>query len=128
VDEHLRAAGRPRAIHAALGGAFAQVITVIGAPEHRSEREEEFYQISLDVRGKRTLAESLDSYVSKELMDGQNQYHCEELGKKVDAEKRTLLKALPHTLALHLKRFEWDYETYQRWKAGVCCGCAQPFV
>jgi hypothetical protein len=47
---------------------------------------------------------------------------------QVDAEKRTLLKALPHTLALHLKRFEWDYETYQRWKAGVCCGCAQPFV
>jgi len=47
------------------------------------QQDEEFYQISLDVRGKRTLAESLDSYVSKELMDGQNQYLCEELGKKV---------------------------------------------
>lgn len=35
------------------------------------------------MRGKRTLAESLDSYVSKELMDGQNQYHSEELGKNV---------------------------------------------
>jgi uncharacterized UBP type Zn finger protein len=34
----------------------------------------------------------------------------------VDAEKRTLIKQLPHTLVLHLKRFEWDYETYQRWK------------
>ena len=28
-------------------------------------QDEEFYQVSLDVRGKRTLAESLDSYVSK---------------------------------------------------------------
>lgn len=37
---------------------------------------------------------------------------------QVDAEKRTLIKTLPHTLVLHLKRFEWDYETYQRWKVG----------
>lgn len=78
-------------------------------------------------------------------MNGQNQYLCEQLGKKVrlwrelqhsclglqdlqcaypvtsfcaqvDAEKRTLIKQLPHTLVFHLKRFEWDYETYQRWK------------
>ncbi|EFN51470.1 hypothetical protein CHLNCDRAFT_59229, partial [Chlorella variabilis] len=83
VDEYLRAQQRPRAIHTALGGTFAQLITVLGLPQYCSEREEEFYQISLDVRGKRTLAESLDSYVSKELMDGQNQYLCEELGKKV---------------------------------------------
>jgi len=46
-------------------------------------QDEDFYQISLDVRGKRTLAESLRSFVSKELMDGQDQYHCEELGRKV---------------------------------------------
>lgn len=39
---------------------------------------------------------------------------------QVDAEKRTLIRALPHTLVLHLKRFEWDYETYQRWKVGPC--------
>ena len=43
----------------------------------------------------------------------------------MDAEKRTLIKSLPHTLVLHLKRFEWDYETYQRWKVGCCChSCA----
>ena len=35
------------------------------------------------MRGKRTLAESLDSYVQRELMDGENQWLCEELGKKV---------------------------------------------
>ena len=37
----------------------------------------------------------------------------------MDAEKRTLIKALPHTLVFHLKRFEWDYESYTRWKVGV---------
>lgn len=43
---------------------------------------------------------------------------------QVDAEKRTLIKALPGTLVLHLKRFEFDYETFQRWKVGAeRCGC-----
>ena len=40
-------------------------------------------QVSLDVRGKQTLEESLDFYVQGELMEGDNQYLCEELGKKV---------------------------------------------
>lgn len=42
VDEHLRMKLRPRAIHAALGGTFAQLITVIEAPQHRSERVSSF--------------------------------------------------------------------------------------
>ena len=116
VDEHLRSTGHPRAIHAALGGTFAQVITVAGRPELRSQRNEDFYQVSLDVRGKKGLTDSLESYVAVEMMNGENQWLCEELGKKVDAEKRTFIGALPHTLMLHLKRFEWDYETYSRWK------------
>lgn len=46
-------------------------------------QDEDFYQVSLDVRGKRTLVESLESYIQRELMDGENQWYCEELGKKV---------------------------------------------
>ena len=40
-------------------------------------------QISLDVRGKKNLEESLDFYCQGELMEGDNQYYCEEVGKKV---------------------------------------------
>ena len=39
-------------------------------------------QISLDVRGKRCLEESLDFYCQGELMEGDNQYFCEQAGKK----------------------------------------------
>ena len=38
--------------------------------------------------------------------------------------KRNCLKVLPHTLVIHLKRFEFDYETMTRWKIKdrrVCC-------
>lgn len=50
-------------------------------------------QISLDVRGKKTLEESLDFYCQGELMEGDNQYFCEEAGKKVCtfSSLRTLL-------------------------------------
>ena len=41
------------------------------------------WQISLDVRGKRSLEESLDFYVQGELMEGDNQYFCEQAGRKV---------------------------------------------
>ena len=43
----------------------------------------EAVQLSLDVRGKSTLEESLDLYVQGELMEGDNQYFCEEASKKV---------------------------------------------
>ncbi len=35
---------------------------------------------------------------------------------QVDAVKRNCIKVLPHTLVIHLKRFEFDYETMNRWK------------
>ena len=40
-------------------------------------------QISLDVVNKRSLEESLDFYCQGELMEGDNQYFCEEVGRKV---------------------------------------------
>lgn len=40
-------------------------------------------QVGLDVRGKHDLEESLDFYVQSELMEGENQYLCEEAGRKV---------------------------------------------
>ena len=35
---------------------------------------------------------------------------------QVDAVKRNCIKVLPHMLVIHLKRFEYDYETMNRWK------------
>lgn len=57
-------------------------------------------QVSLDVRGKRNLHESLDLYVQGELMEGDNQYFCEKAGKK--ARSVSLLLPVSHFwLCLH---------------------------
>eukprot|EP00889_Picochlorum_renovo_P001178 jgi/Picre1/28208/NNA_003614.t1 len=105
IDEHLKATGQDRVIYSVLGGSFNQIIEVPGHDGLRSEREEEFYQISLDVRGKENLIQSLESYVAVETLDAQNQWFCEQLGRKVDAKKKNSFEAFARTLVLHFKRF-----------------------
>lgn len=92
-------------------GPPTQATPTAPTPPHpcRSEREEEFYQISVDVKGCGSLERSLEGYVAGELMEGDNSYFCEELGQRVAAVKRTCIKELPQTLVIHLKRFEYDH-------------------
>lgn len=65
IDSHLRASGQTPAMQAVMGGKFVQQIICKDVP-YRSEREEEFYQISVDVKGKGSLEKSLESYVAGE--------------------------------------------------------------
>ena len=41
-----------------------------------SERMEDCLVLSLDVKGKRTVQESLELYVQGEMLDGDNKYNC----------------------------------------------------
>ena len=104
-------------VETAMGGAFVNQIISKSCP-HRSERVEDFTHVSVEVRGKKGLEESLASYVSGELLEADNQWSCEACGAKRDAVKRSCFRAraLPATLCVHLKRFEFDYETMQRHK------------
>lgn len=86
---------------------------------HTSERDESFFALQLDVKGKRSVLESLDAFVQGEMLDGDNRYWCEECGKHVEALKRCCVKSLPRTLILHLKRFEFDYDQMKKVKVGA---------
>jgi ubiquitin C-terminal hydrolase len=54
-------------------------------------------------------------------MEGDNAYMCEELGKRVPAVKRTAIRVLPQMLCVHLKRFEFDYNSQTRHKLRDRC-------
>lgn len=88
---------------------------------HYSEREEPFLAVSLQVKNKKTLEESLRSFVEGEVLEGQNAYSCEQCNKKVTAIKRICLKKLPNHLILVLKRFEFDYDTMSKVKINDFC-------
>lgn len=83
--------------------------------DYESAREEEFYDIQLDVKGCRDVYESFKKYSEKEMLKGENQYDAgeDERGNKrgkQDAEKGVVFTELPPVLTIHLKRFEFDMQ------------------
>jgi len=72
-----------------------------------SERIEDFIDLSLNVRGCKNLKESLEKYVKKENLDGDNKYMVDGHGLQ-DAVKGCIFSSFPTVLHVHLKRFEYD--------------------
>lgn len=65
---------------------------------------EDFYELELNVKGLKTLDDSLNDYLSIEALCGDNQYSCESCGTRVDAARSIKLRTLPKVLNLQLKR------------------------
>lgn len=72
----------------------------------KSSRPEDFYDISLVVKGLKDIYESIDAYVAVETLDGANKYHAEEYGLQT-AKKGVRFLKFPPVLNIQLKR--WDY-------------------
>lgn len=79
--------------------------------DYGSERVEDFWDIQLNVRGYKNLDESFRDYIAVETMNGENKYYAEGHGLQ-DAEKGVIFESFPDVLHLHLKRFEYDLNTY----------------
>jgi len=87
--------------------------------EHTTEREEDFMTLSVDVQNKNCLDESLQLFVQGDMLDGDNKYFCDRCQKKVSAIKRCCVGQLPNILFVHMKRFEFDFETMERGKVNT---------
>jgi len=72
-----------------------------------SSRNEPFYDIQLNVKGKRNIHESFKDYVEVETLDGDNKYDAGDLGMQA-AEKGITFEHFPPVLHLHLLRFQYD--------------------
>lgn len=83
--------------------------------DFESAREEVFYDLSLDVRGFKTIEESLAAYTAVEKLDGDNKYMAEGFGLQC-AEKTTKFLKLPPVLHVQLKRWDFDLNTLEQRK------------
>eukprot|EP01060_Flectonema_neradi_P038656 TRINITY_DN818_c1_g2_i2.p1 TRINITY_DN818_c1_g2~~TRINITY_DN818_c1_g2_i2.p1 ORF type:complete len:1178 (+),score=195.89 TRINITY_DN818_c1_g2_i2:99-3632(+) len=85
--------------------------------DYCSSRVDKFYDLQLQVKGFKTLLESLKQELKKEELIGENKYHCsdEEKGidSKEDADMGVEFLVLPPVLVMHLRRFEYDIQTWQ---------------
>jgi len=115
LDQRLLADGNQPVLKNVVGGKFVQQC-VSRECSCVSESLQDFMSVSLDVQGHDGLLQSLAAYFEGELLEGENAFHCSRCDRKVDALKRVLVREAPHTLVVHLKRFEWDYHTGTRSK------------
>ncbi|CAI8589451.1 unnamed protein product [Vicia faba] len=63
-----------------------------------------FYELELNVKGLKSLDESLDDYLTVEELHGDNQYFCESCNTRVDVTHSIELCTLPNVLNFQLKR------------------------
>merc|ERR1719505_104980 len=83
--------------------------------DYRSSRDEPFYDIQLNVKGKKTVLDSFREYVKAEKLEGDNKYDAGTHGMQ-DARKGVAFKHFPPILHLHLLRFQYDPQTDTNYK------------
>ncbi|KAI0560718.1 hypothetical protein FGB62_103g02 [Gracilaria domingensis] len=80
--------------------------------DYASTTEEEFSDLSLNVKGCRNIYESFEKYMEVEMMEGDNKYRADGFDELQEARKGVKFLKLPPVLQLHLKRFEYDLTRY----------------
>ncbi|XP_024995811.1 ubiquitin carboxyl-terminal hydrolase 26 isoform X3 [Cynara cardunculus var. scolymus] len=75
-----------------------------GNQSEASSNVEDFYGVELNVKGLKSLDESLDDYLSVEELQGDNQYFCYSCATRVNATRSIRLQSLPPVLIFQLKR------------------------
>ena len=85
------------------------ITQIRGECGHVSSQKEAFGDLSVTVKNKPNLHDSLVEFVQGEPMEGSNKYKCmscdPENGRLVDAMRRTCLEDVPDCLTVCLKRF-----------------------
>ena len=74
---------------------------------YKSTKTETFYDIQLNIKGKKNVSESFDDYIATEILDDENKYDAGEYGLQT-AEKGVIFASFPPVLHLHLLRFQYD--------------------
>lgn len=74
---------------------------------YTSSRVEPFYDIQLNIKGKKNIYESFEDYTRVETLDGDNKYDAGQYGLQ-EAEKGIVFEYFPPVLHLHLLRFQYD--------------------
>jgi len=90
-----------------FGGTVRSFISCTNV-KYESKREEEFYDIQLDVKDCANMHESFKRYTESEMLEGDNQYDAGPQFGKQDAKKGVIFTRLPPVLTIHLKRFDFD--------------------
>ena len=83
--------------------------------DYQSERVDKFLDFALTIipfgssKALHSLSECIETYLRPEILDGENKYYAESVGRKVDAIKGLKFGKLPQIMSVQLKRFVYDF-------------------
>lgn len=89
---------------------------------YESSRIDNFLDLSLVIRPfgserlMHSVEEAIEFFLKPELLSNENQWMCDQCQQKRDAIKGLKFSKLPYLLSLQLKRFDFDYATFNRIK------------
>lgn len=109
MEEKMKGTAAENVLPRLFCGKQKTYISCINVP-YESSRIEDFWDIQLNVRGRKDIEDSFKDYVQVEKMDGENQYFAGDQYKLQDANKGVIFQSFPEVLHLQLKRFEYDIE------------------
>jgi ubiquitin C-terminal hydrolase len=110
----LKTIGKESVLDESIRGRLSsEVISLDKEYPYYSEQETPSLNISIDIKNKRTIEDALDLYVKGEIIEG---YDCEKYNKKINIIKRNSIKKLSKNVIIHVKRFEFDYNTFEKVK------------
>jgi len=106
IEEHLKKTKYKYIINDVLVGKTCSSIQCESC-HHISNKFEDFYNLSLEVKNINNLNTSLEKLIEPEEIDD---FKCDKCNKKVIIQKRTTLSKLPNILVIQLKRFFMNYD------------------
>ena len=74
---------------------------------------EPFLDLPIDIDENASLNYCLEKFSHKEILKDSEKFFCDKCKSLQVAEKKIILKKLPKTLIIHLKRFKYD-EKFKR--------------
>ncbi|CAD6209939.1 unnamed protein product [Miscanthus lutarioriparius] len=80
-----------------------------------TDRDETFFDLSLDIEQNSSLTSCLKNFSSTETLNAEDKFFCDKCCSLQEAQKRMKIKKPPNILVIHLKRFKY-IEQLQRYK------------
>lgn len=81
-----------------------------------SEMSMELLDLCLEVKGIKSIEESIDRFFSEEFLKDENSYYCNKCKERKTARRHAKVRKLPPVLHLLLNRFDYDVKQQKRLK------------
>jgi len=121
TEEGLRITDTPKLVEEHFRGIMTTQCIGRDTCTHKSERDEPFLTIPLEIKNRKSILASLEALVAGEVLEGDNAYECDYCSAKVTAKRRLCIRSLPNVLIFSLRRFDFDMDSMSRIKLNSYC-------